>query len=179
MSFPKFSLRKHVQSAACLAGLCVFPFLFAHSARAQMSGGSGLEKLTPGQTRAENPLWHENPLNVQFASSKTGVVAGMNGPGIITMIHFAIPSTLKLNRDVLLRVHWDNESSPSVDVPLVDFLADPDGLQHRVNTALVNKLRGWNAYFPMPFRHSAKIELVYDGPLQPREMLEAIMPCYS
>ena len=31
----------------------------------------------------------------------------------------------------------------------------------------------------MPFRRSAKIELVYDGPLEPGEKLWKIMPCYS
>ena len=39
--------------------------------------------------------------------------------------------------------------------------------------------RGFNAYFPMPFRKSAKVELVYDGPLAPGDELWKIMPCYS
>jgi hypothetical protein len=76
-------------------------------------------------------------------------------------------------------MYWDGEVSPSVDVPLVDFFCDPAGLREEVNTALVNKRRGFNAYFPMPFRASAKIELVYDGPLSPGEELWKIMPCYS
>ena len=41
------------------------------------------------------------------------------------------------------------------------------GVQDSVNTAFVNKRQGWNAYFPMPFRKSARIELVYDGQLEP------------
>jgi hypothetical protein len=83
------------------------------------------------------------------------------------MIHFAMPQTLKLNRDLLLRMYWDGEALPSVEAPLVDFFCDPAGLRESVNTALVNKRRGYNAYFPMPFRRSAKIELVYDGPVAP------------
>ena len=83
------------------------------------------------------------------------------------MIHFALPMAMKLNRDVLLQMYWDGEKEPSVDCPLVDFFCDPAGTRDEVNTALVNKRRGWNAYFPMPFRKSARVELVYDGPLPP------------
>ena len=61
--------------------------------------------------------------------------------------------------------------SPSVDCPLVDFFCDPAGTRDEVNTALVNVRRGFNAYFPMPFRKSAKVELVYDGPLGPGDEL--------
>lgn len=105
-----------------------------------------LSQLTPGRTRAENALWIENALSARFNSSKQVTVADLKGPAVITMIHFAMPQTLKLNRDVLLRIFWDGEASPSVEVPLVDFFCDPAGLREEVNTALVNKRRGFNAY---------------------------------
>jgi hypothetical protein len=138
-----------------------------------------LARLAPGRVKAENALWIENDLRVRFNSSKRVVVASLKGPATITMIHFAMPETLKLSRDLLLRMYWDGESSPSVDAPLVDFFCDPAGLRESVNTALVNKRRGFNAYFPMPFRRSAKIELVYDGPVEPGDQLWKMMPCYS
>jgi hypothetical protein len=90
-----------------------------------------------------------------------------------------LPDVRKLNRDVCLRMYWDGETSPSVDVPLVDFFCDPAGLRDRVNTALVNKRRGYNTYFPMPFSRSAKIELVYGGALEPGKKLWSAMPAYS
>jgi hypothetical protein len=138
-----------------------------------------LARLTPGRTKAENALWIENDLSVRFNSSKHVVVADLKGPAVITMMHFAMPATLKLNRDLLLRIYWDGETTPSVETPLVDFFCDPAGLRESVNTALVNKRRGFNAYFPMPFRRSAKVELVYDGPVAPGPELWNIMPCYS
>jgi hypothetical protein len=150
---------------------------------APISSGAGgiadLPNLTPGRTCAENALWIENPLSRQFSSSKRVVVAEIEGPAVITMIHFAMPQALKLNRDVLLRAYWDQEPSPSIDCPLVDFFCDPAGLREEVNTAMVNKRRGFNAYFPMPFQKSARIELVYDGSLEPGEELWKTMPCYS
>jgi len=132
-----------------------------------------------GRVRAENALWIENSLTARFNSAKQVTVAEIKGPAVITMIHFAMPQTLKLNRDVLLKAYWDGERTPSIDCPLVDFFCDPAGLRDEVNTSLVNKRRGFNAYFPMPFRTSAKIELVYDGPMTPGEELWKAMPCYS
>ena len=61
---------------------------------------------------------------------------------------------------------WDGEATPSVNVPLVDFFCDPAGLREQVNTALVNKRHRFNCYFPMPFRRSARVKLVYDGPFR-------------
>lgn len=144
-----------------------------------LAGVDDLPKLVPGKTVAENALWIENPLEKRFNSSKQVVVAEIKGPGIITMIHFAMPQALTLNRDVLLRAYWDGETVPSIDCPLVDFFCDPAGLREEVNTILLNKRRGFNAWFPMPFRKSAKIELLYDGPVAPGDELWKIMPCYS
>ena len=104
---------------------------------------------------------------------------------MITMMHFAYNWTAiaavhkPLNRDLLLRIYWDGESTPSVDCPLVDFFCDPNGTRDVVNTAFVNVRRGFNTYFPMPFRKSARVELVYDGPVPPGEELWGLMPCYS
>jgi len=157
----------------------------AAAAGGPATGLEGLAKLTPGRTKAENALWIENPLTVQFKTTKRVVVADLKGPALITMMHFAYgasqinQSHKRLNRDLLLRIYWDGEASPSVDCPLVDFFCDPAGTRDEVNTALVNVRRGFNAYFPMPFRKSAKVELVYDGPLAPGDELWNLMPCYS
>ena len=159
--------------------------LCAEAAWGQPLGLDGLATLTPGRTKAENALWIETPLTAQFKTSKRVVVADLKGPAVITMVHFAYgqsqvstPSK-RLNRDLLLRIYWDGEASPSVDCPLVDFFCDPAGTRDEVNTALVNVRRGFNAYFPMPFRKSAKVELVYDGPLGSGDELWQLMPCYS
>ncbi|MBN2326596.1 MAG: DUF2961 domain-containing protein [Candidatus Omnitrophica bacterium] len=140
---------------------------------------SDLAQLTPGKTYAQNALWIENALSARFDASKKVVAADVTGPAVITMIHFAMPQTLELNRDLLLKIYWDGEASPSVDAPLVDFFCDPAGQRETISTVLVNKQRGYNAYFPMPFRRSARIELVYDGLVEPGEDLWKIMPCYS
>ena len=145
-----------------------------------------LPRLSAGSTACENALWIETPLHRQFMQSKRVVVADLQGPGIITMIHFALPErmaaqpkTYRLGRELILQMFWDDEESPSVQCPLVDFFCDPAGERDRLETALVNKKRGWNAYFTMPFRKSARVELRYDGPVEPGKELWSLMPCYS
>jgi len=155
-----------------------------------------LAQLTPGKTKAINALWGENPLDVQFKTTKCVVVANIQGPGEITMMHFAYArdqlgqdaakplreqtgNGKSLNRDLVLRIYWDGESRPSVECPFVDFFCDPDGTRDVVNTAMVNVRRGFNCYFPMPFKKSAKVELVYEGSVEPGNDLVRMMPCYS
>ncbi len=155
------------------------------SAWGQSADLSALATLTPGKTGMQNGLWIETPLERKFNASKRVVVAEINGPATLTMIHFAVPESYvwqkprRLDRELLIKMYWDGETTPSVDCPMVDFFCDPAGVRDMVNTALVNKRQGWNAYFPMPFRKSAKIELVYDGPTEPGQELWRIMPCYS
>jgi hypothetical protein len=165
-----------------IACLLVLAGILTSAAFADSSDIPDLARLTPGRTAAQNALWGENPLSKQFRSAKRVVVAEINGPGIITMMHFALgadTSKHPINRDLLLRIYWDGEKDPSVDCPLVDFFCDPNGTRSVVNTAFVNVRRGFNAYFPMPFRKSARVELVYDGPIPAGDALESAMPCYS
>jgi hypothetical protein len=159
------------------SSLAALLLLVAQNALAQV--GVDLPTLLPGKTETQNGLWGENPPNRCFTAAKNAVVAEFQGPAQITMIHFALPMSLKLNRDVLLKIYWDGEQDPSVNCPMVDFFCDPAGTQSDICTALTNKRRGWNAYFPMPFRKSARVELVYDGPLPMSNELWGHLPAYS
>jgi hypothetical protein len=174
--------RIHPRSLPCLLCLCIC--LLAGLGRAQTVSLNDLYDLTPGTTKAVNALWGENPVSVQFSHTNPVTVADITGPGMITMIHFAYPqnhasSTQSISRDLLLLIYWDGSSTPSVEVPFVDFFCNPNGELDPVNTAFVNVHRGFNAYFPMPFRTEAKIVLEYDGTNQPSASLESQMPCYS
>jgi len=124
-------------------------------------------------------MWGENPPAMRLGDGrKKVVIADIKGPAIITMIHFALPAKMSITRDVVLRIWWDGEKTPSVEVPLCDFFCDPNGALERVDSALVNKKRGWNCYFPMPFRKSAKIEVSMDSRRYPNGDW-ASAPCYS
>ncbi|MCL5283622.1 MAG: DUF2961 domain-containing protein [Armatimonadetes bacterium] len=130
-------------------------------------------------THMVNSLWIETPKDRQFTTRRTVTIADIKGPGVITMIHFAMPATLHLGREVVLRIYWDNEKHPSVEAPLVDFFCDPNGQLDRVNTIFLNKNRGWNCYFPMPFRRRALITLTNDAPDPVGQGLWQLSPCYA
>lgn len=150
-----------------------------HASCAVSQNIENLAELDLAKLNSENALWVENPVEKQFLSTKCVVVADLEGPGRIEMVHFAMPGVLKLGREAVLRIFWDGEQEPSVNCPLVDFFCDPAGQFESVNTVVLNKRRGFNAYFPMPFRKSARIELQYDGDLAPGPELQSKMPCYS
>jgi len=117
-----------------------------------------------GETKMVNALWIENPPESKFGEGRDSVaVFDVKGPGVITMIHFAMPQGLSLDRGTILRMYWDGEENPSVNCPLVDFFCDPNGALEQVDTALVTKKRGWNAWFVMPFAKSARIEVLCDN----------------
>lgn len=136
-------------------------------------------RLWDGETKTVNALWGENPPERVFGNGRTKVViADIKGPGVITMIHFAMPQVMKLDRQIVLRIYWDDEENPSVQAPLVDFFCDPNGALERVDSALVNKKRGWNCYFPMPFAKRARVEITSEVGRYPGGNWAA-NPCYS
>lgn len=64
-------------------------------------------------------------------------------------------------RYLILRMHWDGETNPSVEVPLGDFFADATGNYTQISSlpVCVNPGSALNCYWEMPFRKSAKITL--------------------
>lgn len=92
-------------------------------------------------------------------------LAELDGPGCIK--HIWTTNSLALDRDamrsIMLRMWWDGERRPSVEVPLADFFGAAFGMC-RDFCALPLQLnpdrgRGMNCWFPMPFREHARIEV--------------------
>ncbi|MGE3182215.1 MAG: DUF2961 domain-containing protein [Phycisphaerae bacterium] len=103
----------------------------------------------------------------------------VKGMGVIRAFYFAITQradpigNYALHRCVL-RIYFDAESSPSVEVPLIDFFASPL-MQKSINTLYagtdmmldiplpdrrVGKDHYAYCYFPMPFRDGMRFELL-------------------
>jgi hypothetical protein len=64
-------------------------------------------------------------------------------------------------RFTILRMYWDGEKEPSVQVPVGDFFANGWGTYAPITSlpVCVNPWSAFNSYWPMPFRKSAKITL--------------------
>jgi hypothetical protein len=100
--------------------------------------------------------WKVRPCITLVAGSTTTIM-DVAGPGYIQ--HIWITLTNARYRDQILRVYWDGEPNPSVEVPIGDFFCN--GFNTRANVLAlpinVNPSGGFNCYFPMPFRKHARI----------------------
>ena len=59
---------------------------------------------------------------IKISPGETAVLADISGPGAITHLYATmIEPDLMDYRDAVLRMYWDGESTPSVEVPFGDF----------------------------------------------------------
>lgn len=121
-------------------------------------GQGGKEASNLGISRKGRPC-------ITLLQGETVTLADIQGTGVLQ--HFWITVTDRTDkgyfvlRDLVLRMYWDGEESPSVEVPLGDFFCNGFGARCKVNSLpiVVNPTGGMNCYFPMPFRKSAKITI--------------------
>lgn len=91
-------------------------------------------------------------------------IAKINEEGIIKHIWMTldINHSLKMN----LRVYYDGNDFPSIDVPLTKFFFVGFDQRTEVNSLLisVNPGFGLNSYFPMPFKKSIRMTVTNNNP---------------
>ncbi len=98
-----------------------------------------------------------------FQKGETRVLADIQGPGVINHIWITVTDCTEQDffvlSDIVLRMYWDEEETPSVECPLGDFFCNGFGTGCRINSMpiMVNPVRGFNCYFQMPFRKRARI----------------------
>ncbi len=122
--------------------------------------GAGAQEV-PDANNAGSMLgkgWKVRPC-ITLPKESTTVLADIKGPGAIK--HIWITCDPKAYRDCILRMYWDGEKTPSVEVPIGDFFANGHCLRVNINSLMiaVNPSGGFNSYWPMPFRKSARIEV--------------------
>lgn len=85
-------------------------------------------------------------------------IAEIDGPGSIQQIWMTEAGNW---RNSILRFYWDDETSPSVEVPLGDFFCMGwGGFPTMQSLAVcVNPASGFNCYWPMPFRKKCRITM--------------------
>ena len=106
---------------------------------------------------------------------QTVIIADLTGPGIINHIWMTIyldtyswarkgwsPDGTANPQEVLIRMYWDGRTKPDVEAPLGDFFAYCFGKQMEVISApvVVEDGDSYNCYWQMPFRKSARIEVI-------------------
>ncbi len=103
---------------------------------------------------------------IGIAPGQTAVLAEIKGPAAIHHIWFTISAEAFYGRKLILRMYWDGEDTPSVEVPVGDFFAVGHGLNRNLVSIPVvrsSEGRALNCYWLMPFRWSARITVTNEG----------------
>lgn len=120
-------------------------------------GGAATEGTGARAARDLGKGWKISP-SVDIAAGATYTVAEIKGSGAIQHIWMTPTGTWRFS---ILRMYWDDEKDPSVEVPLGDFFGMGWGKYARISSlaVCVNPGSAFNSYWPMPFRHKAKVTL--------------------
>lgn len=102
---------------------------------------------------------------VKIPGGETFTLADISGRGIIKHIWMTLdcPDPM-IRRNAVLRMYWNQETEPSVDVPLGDFFGQGWGENYNYHSLPLASTpldgRGLVCYFPMPFEDGARLELL-------------------
>lgn len=125
---------------------------------AKGEGGKATEGTGKSCARDLGQGWKVSP-SIHIEPRTTVTLAEIQGPGAIQ--HFWNTVHPDWWRRLVLRVYWDDEPAPSIETPLGDFFCS--GWCRRCNVSslpiAVNPAGGFNSYWEMPFRRSARITL--------------------
>ncbi len=135
----------------------------AENSEGAKGGGAKADPAGEGPARELGRGWKVRPCITLPAESTTSL-AEIDGPGVIQ--HIWMTTRQQAYRDCVLRIFWDGEDSPSVEVPLGDFFCNGHGLRCNVNSlpVAVNPSGGFNCYWPMPFNEGARITIESQHP---------------
>jgi len=122
-------------------------------------GKGGMATTGTGE-RASRDLgkgWKVSP-SVVIKAHTTFTVAEITGPGAIQHIWMTPTGNWRYS---IIRFYWDDETTPSVEVPVGDFFCMGWGKYAQINSLAVNVNPGsaFNCYWPMPFRKKCRITM--------------------
>ncbi len=109
--------------------------------------------------------------NFRVPPGETHVLMDARGPGVITHLWLTFlgsepqawaPQGSANHQELLLRMFWDGRPEPAVEAPVGDFFANCFGRRSEVVSlpVVVEDADSYNCFWPMPFRESARIEIV-------------------
>jgi hypothetical protein len=115
-----------------------------------------------------------NSDNFRVAPGSTHVLLDAQGPGVITHLWMTFlgpePQNWAKNgsanhQEMLLRIYWDGRERPGVEAPVGDFFANAFGQRSEVISlpVIVEDADSYNCFWPMPFRKSARVEIVNES----------------
>jgi hypothetical protein len=124
---------------------------------ARGAGGKAETGTGSGAARELGQGWKISP-SVVIKAKTTFTIAEIDGPGSIQ--HIWMTPTGNWRWEVL-RIYWDDEPTPSVEVPVGDFFGMGWGQYSPLKSlaVCVNPGSAFNCYWPMPFRKKCRITM--------------------
>ncbi|HLL42911.1 MAG TPA: glycoside hydrolase family 172 protein [Segetibacter sp.] len=101
--------------------------------------------------------WKVNPF-IEIVGGETITIAEIDGPGAIQHIWMTPTGNWRFS---IIRFYWDNETTPSIEVPVGDFFGMAFNEYAPLNSlaVTVNPGSAFNCYWKMPFRKKARITM--------------------
>jgi len=120
-------------------------------------GGMDKEGVASGPARDLGQGWKVSPY-VVIEPGKTYTMAEIAGPGAVQHIWLTPTGNWRFT---IVRMYWDDETTPSVEAPLGDFFGMGWCEYAHLNSLAicVNPGSAFNSYWVMPFRKKCKITL--------------------
>jgi hypothetical protein len=120
-------------------------------------GGMAIEGTGAPCARDLGRGWKISPF-VKVGPGQTCTLADVEGPGVIQQVWMTLSGHWRF---IILRVWWDGDETPSIEVPIGDFLCMGWCEYAHVNSlaVCVNPHRAFNCYWPMPFRKHCRMTL--------------------
>jgi len=129
---------------------------------AKGGGGQATEGTGAKAARDLGKGWKVSP-SVGIKAGETFTLADISGAGAIQHIWMTPTGHWRFQ---ILRIYWDGEATPSVEVPVGDFFASGWGKHGQISSlaVAVNPGSAFNSYWTMPFRKSCRMTITNVGP---------------
>ena len=120
-------------------------------------GGMATSGTGSNASRDLGQGWKVSP-SVVIKAKSTFTLAEIDSAGSIQHIWMTPTGNWRYS---ILRMYWDDETTPSVEVPVGDFFGMGWGQYAHLNSlaVTVNPGSAFNCYWPMPFRKKCKITM--------------------
>ena len=120
-------------------------------------GGMATTGTGSGPAKELGQTWKVSP-SVIIKKHTIYTVAEIDGPGAVQHIWMTPTGNWRYS---ILRFYWDDETTPSVEVPVGDFFCMGWGKYSPLQSlaVAVNPGSAFNCYWPMPFRKKCKITM--------------------
>lgn len=120
-------------------------------------GGMATSGTGANAARELGQTWKVSP-SINIPKRTTFTIADVEGPGAIQHIWMTPTGNWRFS---IIRIYWDDETTPSVEVPVGDFFCQGWTVYAPLQSlaVAVNPGSAFNCYWTMPFRKHCKITM--------------------